>query len=170
MRRGFFDTNVVVYAAIRSPDPRHVTAQRLLTDHIADSSMVCSTQVLQETYSVLTTKKGVQRDAALAVVKALAKEEVVPSKSAFVLRSIELSQRYQLSVWDGLMVQAALDADCDVLYTEDLPAGMRFGKLEVVNPFRVSAHQAQPTYRAGEDAAPPAATASPARALRRPRK
>lgn len=37
--------------------------------------------------------------------------------------------------WDGLIVLAALDAHCDVLRSEDLQHGRRFGSLEVVDPF-----------------------------------
>jgi predicted nucleic acid-binding protein len=43
--------------------------------------------------------------------------------------------------WDGGVVQAALDARCRILLTEDLAAGTRFGELEVVNPFEPSVHE-----------------------------
>jgi hypothetical protein len=44
-------------------------------------------------------------------------------------------------MWDALVVQAALDARCDVLLTEDLQHGRRFGDLEISNPFVSSAHE-----------------------------
>lgn len=144
MSRAFFDTNVVVYAAYRTPDQRHVAAQNLLERHLEEGSMVVSTQVLQETYSVLTRKMRLSGPAVLAYVTHLANQEVVPSSANFVLRALGLAQRHQLSVWDALMVLAALESNCAVLYTEDLQAGMRFGSLEVVNPFTLSAHEASP--------------------------
>ena len=59
-------------------------------------------------------------------------------------RGIELLQAHSLSIWDSLMVQAALDARCDVLLSEDLQHGRRFGSLEVAKPFlAAAAHEAQ---------------------------
>ena len=175
MSRAFFDTNVVVYAAYRTPDLRHVTAQNLLERHLEEGSMVVSTQVLQETYSVLTRKMRLSGPAVLAYVTHLASQEVVPSSASFVLRALALAQRHQLSAWDALMVQAALESNCAVLYTEDLQAGMRFGELEVVNPFKLQAHEPAPE-RPIKAPAPPARRAASAAAgasrpaPRRPRK
>jgi predicted nucleic acid-binding protein len=175
MTRAFFDTNVVVYAAHRTPDLKHETAQRLLEHHLEEGSLVVSTQVLQETYSVLTRKKMLSGPASLAWVTHLANQEVVPAQASSVLRALALAQRHQLSVWDALMVQAALDSACDVLYTEDLQAGMRFGTLEIVNPFQLSAHEPTPAPPVKASAPPrrraaSAAPAAPAPAARRPRK
>ena len=58
----------------------------------------------------------------------------LPHTPDLVTRGLELHQAHSLSVWDGLIVQAALDARCDVLLSEDLQHGRRFGSLEVSNP------------------------------------
>lgn len=141
MSRAFVDTNIVVYA-IHDPDGhKQESARRVMQQHQANRSLVLSTQVLQETYSVLTVKKGLPGDAAMLVLESLAEEEVVSSSPSLVLAAAGVAFRYRISIWDALMVQAALDAQCAVLYTEDLQAGMRFGSLEVVNPFMLSAHE-----------------------------
>jgi predicted nucleic acid-binding protein len=44
-------------------------------------------------------------------------------------------QRYQVQWWDALIIEAALRANAEVLYSEDLQHGQRFGALAVVNPF-----------------------------------
>ena len=41
-----------------------------------------------------------------------------------------------LSFWDTLIVQAAITSRAEVLYSEDLNAGQRFGAIVVRNPFR----------------------------------
>ena len=46
-----------------------------------------------------------------------------------------LSQAHSLAWFDALIVQAALEAGCTHLYSEDLQHGRRFGALQVVNPF-----------------------------------
>jgi predicted nucleic acid-binding protein len=48
---------------------------------------------------------------------------------------LEASERYQLSVWDALIVAAAKSAACTFLLTEDLRSGQDFDGLLVVNPF-----------------------------------
>jgi predicted nucleic acid-binding protein len=50
--------------------------------------------------------------------------------------AIELKKRTHLSCWDAMVVQAAIVAGCDKLYSEDLNAGQRFGSLVIVNPFK----------------------------------
>jgi predicted nucleic acid-binding protein len=61
--------------------------------------------------------------------------DVVPQTADLVLRAIALHQEHSLSFWDGLIVQAAVDAHCDVLLSEDLQDGRRFGELVIRNPF-----------------------------------
>jgi len=150
----FFDTNILVYALDERSGARHAPAYALLEQHLLDGTLVISTQVLQECYSVLTRKVGFPPEQAITALTALADEPVVPSSAAFVLRSMAMANRSQLSMWDALIVEAALDAGCSTLFTEDLQPGQRFGPLTVVNPFLPTAHEAQATYAA------PAAAAS----------
>lgn len=152
----FFDTNVLVYAFDRGAGQRHAAADAVLAQHLIARTLVISTQVLQEAYSVLTRKKGVRPEVVMAGLSALAHETVVPANADFILRSMAVSQRHQLSIWDALIVQAALDAGCHTLLTEDLQAGRRFGTLEVVNPFAPGAHEAATTAYAAPEPAPTA--------------
>jgi predicted nucleic acid-binding protein len=49
---------------------------------------------------------------------------------------ISLAERYQLSVYDSMIVSAALSAECDTLLSEDLQNGLLInGRLRVLNPF-----------------------------------
>jgi predicted nucleic acid-binding protein len=50
--------------------------------------------------------------------------------------ALELHGRYQFSWYDALIVAAALEARCRVLYSEDLRDGMKIGELTIVNPFK----------------------------------
>jgi predicted nucleic acid-binding protein len=60
---------------------------------------------------------------------------VVEYTGALLLGAIELQAAAQLSFWDAMVVQAAKEARCERLYTEDLNPGQRFGSVVVVNPF-----------------------------------
>jgi predicted nucleic acid-binding protein len=50
-------------------------------------------------------------------------------------RAIEIYRAHQLHWYDALIVAAALQANCKVLYSEDLQHGQRFGDLVITNPF-----------------------------------
>ncbi|MDP2005072.1 MAG: PIN domain-containing protein [Rubrivivax sp.] len=131
----FVDTNVVVHAHDRTDAVKCERARALLEAHARDGSLTVRTQVLQETYAVLIRKALVEPAKALFAVETLAASRVVGSNASFVLDALRLVQRHQLSLWDALIVQAALAASCTTLLTEDLQAGQRFGNLEVVDPF-----------------------------------
>src|SRR5205809_893968 len=50
---------------------------------------------------------------------------------------LTLAQRYTLSTCDAMIVAAALEADCDVLWSEDMQDGLVIdGRLRVTDPFR----------------------------------
>ena len=50
-------------------------------------------------------------------------------------RAIDLMRKYSVSWYDSLIVSAAIEGECDILYSEDLQHGQRFESLVVRNPF-----------------------------------
>ena len=44
-------------------------------------------------------------------------------------------QRETTPTKDSLIVAAAIEGECAVLYSEDLRSGQRFGDMEITNPF-----------------------------------
>jgi predicted nucleic acid-binding protein len=50
---------------------------------------------------------------------------------------MDLNIRHHLSYWDSLIIAAALEANCAILYSEDRQHGQLFNnQLTIVNPFR----------------------------------
>jgi predicted nucleic acid-binding protein len=143
----FFDTNVLVYVFDRAEPAKQAQAQALVTEHMTARDMALSTQVLQELYVTLTRKKRLGAADALEVVTTFAQERIVPASADTVLRGLALSQRHQLSAWDALILQAALDAGCKTLYSEDFQSGARFDDLVVVNPFASPMHEPKATHK-----------------------
>lgn len=143
----FFDTNVLVYAVDRADPVKRTVALDLLERHTRQRTLVVSTQVLQEFYAVSVRRKLLGPTDALDMVRRFAAESVIGSSAEFVVRALELGQRERLSPWDALVLQAALDADCATLLSEDFQHGRRFDALEVVDPFTVSAHEPAPRAR-----------------------
>jgi predicted nucleic acid-binding protein len=139
--RAFVDSNVAVYAFESGHDPRCAVADALLARNGTDLELVLSTQVLLETYNVLVRKKKARPSRALAAAQFLSQYEVVAPTPAAALDALALAAEHGLPTYDAFIVQAALEAGCDTLFSEDLQAGRRFGKLVIVNPFDASAHE-----------------------------
>ena len=131
----FVDTNIFVYLFDgRNPEKQRI-ARGLLTQATSDSRIVLSTQVLQETYVALTRKLNIAPETALEAVTTMTTYTVVQTDPHLVVKGIRRSMDSRLSLWDALIVEAALEARCEVLYSEDLSDGQRFDSVTVRNPF-----------------------------------
>ena len=126
----FFDTNVLLYL-LSADSAKADTAEALAAD-----GGVISVQVLNEFASVglrkLAMPLGEVREV-LSTIRAVC--EVLPIDIETHDLALELVERYQLGMYDALIVAAALQANCAVLYTEDLQHGQKFGGLSIRNPF-----------------------------------
>jgi predicted nucleic acid-binding protein len=167
----FFDTNVLVYAVDKAEAAKQPVAMQLLRKAMADKTLTLSTQVLQEIYGVAQRKKLMAAGEAVEMLRIWAGYEVVAGTPQLLFRAFELQQKLRISVWDALIVQAALDAGCTTLYTEDLQHGTRVGDLEIVNPFFQPAamHEPRPAYAKAKPSArgmPPVRVHPAARGLR----
>ncbi len=147
MRR-FFDTNVLVYSRDPGEAAKRAIARTLIEEAIEEESFVIGTQVLVEFYATSVRRRLLGAAQALDLVRFWGRHDCVPHTPELVTRGLELHQAHSLSIWDGLIVQAAIDARCDVLLSEDLQHGRRFGDLEVTNPFLpAAAHERPARYR-----------------------
>jgi predicted nucleic acid-binding protein len=132
--RAFVDTNVVVYAYDLS-DTKRDHALDLLAQR---SGIVISAQVVSEFVSVMTRKGWMASDDIASTARnLLARFELVPLDEAVLSRALGVHARYRTSWWDALIVAAAIEAQCDVLYSEDLADGQAFEGLTIRNPFAV---------------------------------
>ena len=135
--RSFLDTNVVVYAFDDDAPLKKHKALRILEEARA-STHVLSPQGLQEFFNAVTRKlaRPVRAEDAESAVHLLAKLTIVPADRDLVISAIRTHRHHQLSLWDALIVQAAIVGGCDRLLTEDMQDGRRLGNLVIENPFR----------------------------------
>ena len=59
----------------------------------------------------------------------------VHSSLALYAEALQIVQRWKISWFDALIVASAQASQCEVLYSEDLQHGEKFGNLKVCNPF-----------------------------------
>jgi predicted nucleic acid-binding protein len=135
--RAFLDTNVLVYAHDTDASDKRAVALELTRSLWDAREGALSTQVLQEFYVNMTAKipARVSTRAARDLVRAYSAWHVVGVDATDILEASELQERSRLSFWDALIVTAALKANADVLFTEDLHPKTRIRGLEVRNPF-----------------------------------
>jgi predicted nucleic acid-binding protein len=134
--RFFVDTNVLAYADDRDSGRKRQQAQSIIQRAFEDGSGVVSHQVLRELYVVATRKLGLAAEVSRRRVELYARLDVVGLDVDDLLSAIDLTRLHSLSLWDALIVQAAQNGGCSVIYSEDLQHGYRFAGLEVINPFR----------------------------------
>jgi len=130
------DTNILVYAVAGrgAAETKRIRALEL----IENEDFGLSSQILQEFYVTVVRKIEVP----LAAEQAL---EWIEQFDAFpcmaidrplIKIAIEISQRYQISYWDGAIIGAAEALGAATLYSEDLNHGQPYGSVQVINPFR----------------------------------
>lgn len=127
----FFDTNILIYAALKN-DARSVRAEELLT-----VGGVVSVQGLNEFVSVARRKVRMPWK---EVRMALEWIQVFCPRPAPVTittheRAVGIAEQYGYGIYDALIVASALEARCAVLYSEDLQDGQEIRGLVIRNPF-----------------------------------
>jgi predicted nucleic acid-binding protein len=131
MAGSFLDSNIVLYLA--SEDLLKADRAQEL---VAEGGTI-SVQVLNEIANISRRKMGLSWAEIrnfLLMIRGLLKVEPITIEIHEV--GISLTERYQLSVYDSMIVSAALSAECDTLLSEDLQDGLLInGRLRVLNPF-----------------------------------
>lgn len=62
--------------------------------------------------------------------------QIIPLSDYTFTTALLLIKKYDLQLFDGIIVSSALKADCEILYTEDMQHGLKVdNKLTIVNPF-----------------------------------
>ena len=126
----FFDTNVLIYLT------DEVSGKAARTEDLLADGGVISVQVLNEFASIARRKLGLSWSETrefLAVFRATL--AVVPLTLETHERSLDLAERYQLQLYDGMIVAAAQLAGCQILYSEDMHDGLVIDGLTIRNPY-----------------------------------
>lgn len=137
-QRYFFDTNIALYCFEAVATQKQFRAQQLITLGASTGQGVVSHQVLQEFCNVASHPKRLN----------LATEQILTFLQQFLRPMHKVSASEQLlenalqvrsstgySFYDSLIIAAAQEARCDVLYSEDMQHGQVVEGVRIVNPF-----------------------------------
>ena len=128
----FLDTNVLLYL-LSADSAKADRAESLLAD-----GGTISVQVLNEFASVALRKLDMpvaELREVLEPVRSVCRVKPVTEDTHD--RALALVERYGFSLYDAMLIAAALSAGCTRLYSEDLQHGQLINRqLRIVNPFR----------------------------------
>lgn len=125
---------MLIYLA--SGDPVKATC----AEEIVGGGGVISVQVLNELVHVARRKMRMSWPELRAFTATIRDLLTVHAVTAEVHETgLALAECHTLSIYDAMIVAAALHADCDTLWSEDMRHGMVIdNRLRIVNPFQVA--------------------------------
>ena len=131
MSGSFLDSNIVLYSLGNFEEKRRRSIE------LMSESPVISVQVLNETANILIRKFLVPIHDIEAIMKRIANEcSVTLLTENTHFSALTIKERYQFSFYDSLIIAAALEASCDVLYSEDMQHGQIIeNRLKIISPF-----------------------------------
>jgi len=126
------DTNVLVYC--HSDD--ELDKQKIATSFF-DLQPLISAQVLSEYINVIKRTMKLPKDKIMDMCLQNIELCILQPVSLTTLRAARnLIDRYDFQLFDSIVVASALEANCHILYSEDLQHGLVVEKrLEIINPF-----------------------------------
>lgn len=135
----FLDTNIIVYSFDSSQPGKMEKAQELIADSLSSHKGIISFQVIQEFLNVATGK--FKKSLTIVDSQKYVDEVLLPlcdvfPGNDFYKDSLEIKDRTGYSFYDCMIIQAALQANCRILYSEDMQDGFKFFDMTIQNPFR----------------------------------
>jgi predicted nucleic acid-binding protein len=139
--RFFLDTNLFIHTFDSREPSKQTRAQELVSEALTSRRGIISFQVVQEFLNVATqkfTNPLSESDALLYLDRVLGPLcEVLPTFDLY-RNAIGIAARWKYSFYDSVIIAAAIQGECQVLYSEDLHHGQKVEGLNVVNPFLIS--------------------------------
>ncbi|GHT12433.1 ribonuclease VapC [Bacteroidia bacterium] len=132
MSKVALDTNILIYAYDKQDLHKREIARELLI-----SSAVVSAQTVSEYINVLKRLTAQPKDMIIDLcIESLANCTIQPINKSTLLLAKHIIHRYDLQIFDSIIVASALEADCKILYSEDMRNDMEIeAQLTIINPF-----------------------------------
>lgn len=132
----FFDSNILIYIVDDKDIRKQKIAVDIVTKSINEENGIISTQSIQEFYNATTKKLLCTPQKAKEYAKNFAESfNVYQIAPEMIFNAIDISIKNQLSFWDSLIISAAEEAGCVIVYSEDLNDGQIINGIKILNPF-----------------------------------
>lgn len=132
----FIDTNILLYGYDLDAGSKRTIAVALLEEGWRyPGRNGISVQVLQEFY-VNFLRLGRTHEEACQVIEDLSQWPVIDNTQELLGYGLTLAKRFQISIWDAMVLSTAKASGVKELYSEDLNPGQDYDGVRVVNPFK----------------------------------
>jgi len=136
--RFFIDTNIFAYTFDEKAPKKAQRSLQLIREAVDTGRGIVSYLVVQEFFN-LALRRFPQpmnsADAEQYLMTVFRPLLAIHSSSALYIEGLRIAGKYRLSWYDCLIVSAALQGECSVLYSEDLQHGQKIENLRIENPF-----------------------------------
>ncbi|RJP87304.1 MAG: PIN domain-containing protein [Desulfobacteraceae bacterium] len=134
----FIDTNIFVYSFNSENPEKQQKSHAIIRNALMNRKGCISYQVIQEFINVATRKFVVPLS--FDDCKKYFDKVLTPLCDQYpgiclYQSAMDVMERWRFSFYDSLIVAAALQSDCRILYSEDLQHNQKIRSLTVVNPF-----------------------------------
>lgn len=135
--RAFFDSNILIYSDDAGEPRKREIAREFIERYFSAGAAVVSVQVLQEYFNVVTKKQKMDPSVARVKVELLSKFVAHITLPEDVLLATDIFRLHKLSFWDSMLVRSAKQAECKILFSEDMQHGRIIDGLQILNPFLI---------------------------------
>lgn len=136
----FLDTNIFVYSFDSTHKNKQKIAQRLIKNALENHTGIISTQIIQEFFNVAAKK--FESPPTYATCKEYLEKIFVPLCEIFpsiilLAEALSIREETKYGFYDSLIISAAIQGNCNILYTEDMQDGQNMRGVKILNPFTV---------------------------------
>jgi len=131
--RVFIDSNIIVYLVDNRSKEKTKKAQDFLSP-----DFFISTQVIAENVNVCLKKLHLNKETTFDFARRILNRfRILQITEATLLKSFEISIKYQLSSWDSIIIATAILNNCSIIYSEDMQDGLIVeNSVTIINPFK----------------------------------
>jgi predicted nucleic acid-binding protein len=136
--RFFLDTNIFVYMFDPAATSKAQVSERIVRTGIRTRKGVVSYQVVQEFFNLAFKKFRPPMSAADAYnyfISPLRPLLKVSFSQALVFQAISIREKHSIPWYDALILAAAIESECKILYSEDFQHGRKLEGVKILNPF-----------------------------------
>lgn len=131
----FVDTNILIYAYSKDEPKKQSTANDILEKHT--NSSIISNQVIHELVNILFKKFKLSSDDIENVLLEIDTNlTIINFNFTTQIKAIRIKDKYKLQYYDSLIIAAAMENGCNILFSEDMQHLQVIEEsLQIINPF-----------------------------------
>jgi len=132
MNKIALDTNILIHSHGPENADKTLAARKLL-----GNNPVISSQVISEYLNAMKRLFKIEKKELLLTCSLLLKRcAIQPVSLQTITNARRLIERYDFQMFDGIIVASAIEANCNILYSEDMQNGLIVEKyLTITNPY-----------------------------------